>query len=255
MDCIVVVCCNVDRYQIICQIIIFIAQMSGKMPNQKEILTTLYRSVVEYQVEECRAAAEKVLEYAIDPTHAVMEGLAKGMDKVGVLYDTNVYFVPEVLMCADALYAGLDVLKPHMKVQPENEKATIIMGTVQGDVHDIGKNLVKAMFDTAGWKVIDLGSDVPLETFVEKQLEFKADILALSAMMTTTMMGMKKVISMIRAEQQECLVMIGGAPVTRDIADLFGADGYAPSAGMAVSEGLRMIARNGKIPRPNYGNG
>ena len=213
------------------------------MSSQQEILAALTRSVVDYRIEDCRAAAEKVLEYGVDPTFAVMEGLVKGMEKVGVLYDTNEYFVPEVLMCSDTLYAGLEILEPHMKKLPVTEKATIIMGSVHGDVHDIGKNLVKAMFSTAGWEIHDLGRDVPLDRFVEKQLEYKADILALSAMMTTTMMGIKKVISMVRAEQEDCLVMIGGAPVTRDIADLFGADGYAPSAGTAVSEGLKMMAR------------
>jgi len=213
------------------------------MTKQRELLTALFRSVVDYRIEDCRAAAEQVLQNGIDPTLAVMEGLAKGMSKVGVLYDTNEYFVPEVLMCADALYAGLEILQPHMKKNPEDINATIIIGSVQGDIHDIGKNLIKVMFGTVGWQVHDLGRDVPLEKFVETQIKVKADILALSAMMTTTMMGMKKVISMIREENVNCLIMVGGAPVTKDIADLFGADGYAASAGMAVSEAVTMLTR------------
>lgn len=222
------------------------------MTKQRELLTALYRSVVDYRIEDCRAAAEQILQNGIDPTLAVMEGLAKGMDKVGVLYDTNEYFVPEVLMCADALYAGLEILQPCMKKHPESTNATILMGSVQGDVHDIGKNLVKVMFGTVGWQVHDLGRDVPLGKFVETQKQINADILALSAMMTTTMMGMKKVISMIREENLRCLIMVGGAPVTRDIADLFGADGFAPSAGMAVSEAVTMLHRKSIPSDPVY---
>ncbi len=224
--------------------------MSGQ-ENQEKILAGLIKSVVDFRADDCRDAALKVLDHGIDPTFAVMKGLAKGMEKVGVLYDTHEYFVLEVLMSAEALYAGLEILRPHMKTTGI-PKATIVIGSVKGDSHDIGKNLVKVMFDTAGWEVHDLGCDVPLETFVEKQLEVNADILAISAMMTTTMMEMKKVISMVRAEGSDCLVMIGGAPVTRDIADLFGADGYANSAGTAVSEGLNMIARSTKDKRRLY---
>ena len=155
-------------------------------------------------------------------------------------------------MSAEALYAGLEILKPHMKKETGIPKATIVMGSVQGDVHDIGKNLLRVMFDTAGWKVHDLGCDVPLEKFVEKQREVSADILALSAMMTTTMMGMKKVISMVRSQRPDCLIMIGGAPVTRDIAHLFGADGYAASAGKAVPEAVNMLARSGRHKKRLY---
>lgn len=214
------------------------------MSNQEKILAAIRNAVVDYKIEDCRDAALLALDQGVDPTLAVMEGLAKGMEKAGVLYDTNHYFVPEVLMCAEALYEGLEVLQPHIERDPDINKATIVIGTVQGDVHEIGKNLVKLMFDTAGWQVHDLGCDVPLESFVEKQMEVRADILAISAMMTTTMMGMKKVISMVKFERPDCLIMIGGAPVTRDIADLFGADGFAASAGMAVSEAQEMIARS-----------
>lgn len=222
------------------------------MSDQDKILTALMKAVVEFRVDDCRKAAFKALDLGVDPTLAVMKGLVKGMEKVGALYDASEYFVLEVLMSAEALYAGLEILKPHMKKETNIPKATIVMGSVQGDVHDIGKNLLRVMFDTAGWEVHDLGCDVPLEKFVEKQREVSADILALSAMMTTTMMGMKKVISMVRAQRPECLIMIGGAPVTRDIAHLFGADGYAESAGMAVPEAVNMLARSGRHKKRLY---
>jgi methanogenic corrinoid protein MtbC1 len=146
-------------------------------------------------------------------------------------------------MCADALYAGLDVLRPHVSEETSSKKGQVVIGTVEGDVHDIGKNLVKMMFDVAGWTVHDLGRDVPLEDFVEKQLSTDSEIVALSAMMTTTMLGMKKVISMIKEKNPNAMIMLGGAPVTTDVASLYGADGYADSAGNAVSEAINMVSR------------
>lgn len=213
------------------------------MATKQEIIEELIEAVVEYEEEDCVEAAQKALDNSdvITPMEAVLDGLACGMEKVGVLFDTHEYFVPEVLMCADALYAGLAVLRPHIPKAEAGTKASVVLGSIQGDVHDIGKNLVKMMFDIAGWEVYDLGRDVPLEDFVTKQLDVNSDVLAMSAMMTTTMLGMKKVIAMVKEKNPECLIMLGGAPVTRDVANLFGADGYAESAGNAVSEGIKMI--------------
>jgi methanogenic corrinoid protein MtbC1 len=175
--------------------------------------------------------------------NAVMNGLAAGMQIVGDLYDKQEYFVPEMLMCADALYVGLDILKPHIDPADlgDRAKGQVVIGTVQGDVHDIGKNIIKMMFEVAGFEVHDLGKDVPLERFVEEQLATDSEIVALSAMMTTTMMGMKKVIGMIKEKNPNVAIMLGGAPLTKDTADLFGADGYADSAGNAVQEAIKMI--------------
>lgn len=213
--------------------------------TKEEFLKGLAQAVVDYEEDDARDIANEVLEHpdVITPMEAVMDGLAMGMEEVGRLYDTNEYFVPEVLMCADALYAGLDILRPHIPKQDGELTAQVVIGSIQGDVHDIGKNLVKMMFDVAGWGVHDLGRDVPLEQFVEKQLDTNSEVVAMSAMMTTTMLGMKKVIAMIKEKNPNCLIMLGGAPVTRDVANLFGADGYAESAGNAVSEGIKMIAR------------
>ena len=213
------------------------------MATKEEIIEELIEAVVEYEEEDCVEASQKALDNGdiITPMEAVLDGLACGMEKVGVLFDTHEYFVPEVLMCADALYAGLAILRPHIPKAEAGTKASVVLGSIQGDVHDIGKNLVKMMFDIAGWEVYDLGRDVPLEDFVEKQLDVNSDVLAMSAMMTTTMLGMKKVIAMVKEKNPDCLIMLGGAPVTRDVANLFGADGDAESAGNAVSEGVKMI--------------
>jgi corrinoid protein of di/trimethylamine methyltransferase len=213
------------------------------MASKEELHEKLKNSVVEYQEEEVQEAAQAVLDEGYDALEAIMDGLAAGMEVVGDLYDRNEYFVPEVLMCADALYAGLDILRPHIPEDDGQVNAQVVIGSVQGDVHDIGKNLVKMMFDVAGWQVHDLGRDVPLESFVEEQLKTDSEVVAMSAMMTTTMLGMKKVIELIKEKNPNVGIMLGGAPVTQDVANLFGADGYAESAGNAVSEGIKMISR------------
>jgi corrinoid protein of di/trimethylamine methyltransferase len=213
------------------------------MASKEELHEQLKNGVIEYEEEEVQEASQAVLDGGYDALEAIMDGLAAGMEVVGDLYDRNEYFVPEVLMCADALYAGLDILRPHIPKDDKQVKAQVVIGSVQGDVHDIGKNLVKMMFDVAGWEVHDLGRDVPLENFVEEQLKTDSEVVAMSAMMTTTMLGMKKVIEMIKEKNPNVGIMLGGAPVTQDVANLFGADGYAESAGNAVSEGIKMIGR------------
>lgn len=213
------------------------------MTTREELSEQLQTAVIEYEEDDARDLSQQWLNDGYDPMEGIMEGLAKGMEEVGRLFETNEYFVPEVLMCADALYAGLDVLRPHVSEETSSTKGQVVIGTVEGDVHDIGKNLVKMMFDVAGWTVHDLGRDVPLEDFVEKQLNTDSEIVALSAMMTTTMLGMKKVISMIKEKNPEAMIMLGGAPVTTDVASLYGADGYAESAGNAVSEAINMVSR------------
>ena len=213
------------------------------MASKEELLELLKDGVINYKEEQVKEASQQ----AVDDGHAalemIMDGLAAGMEVVGDLYERHEYFVPEVLMCADALYLGLDILRPHVPKSDAGAVAQVVIGSIQGDVHDIGKNLVKMMFDVAGWEVYDLGRDVPLENFVEEQLRTDAEVVAMSAMMTTTMLGMKKVIKMIKDKNPDVAIMLGGAPVTQDVANLFGADGYAESAGNAVAEGIKMIGR------------
>jgi corrinoid protein of di/trimethylamine methyltransferase len=213
------------------------------MATKEELFESLKQGVIDYQEEPVKEAAQQVLDDGHKALEAIMDGLAAGMEVVGDLYERHEYFVPEVLMCADALYAGLDILRPHVPKKDGGAIAQVVIGSIQGDVHDIGKNLVKMMFDVAGWDVYDLGRDVPLESFVEEQMRTDAEVVAMSAMMTTTMLGMKKVIKMIKDKNPNVAIMLGGAPVTQDVATLFGADGYAESAGNAVQEGIKMIGR------------
>jgi corrinoid protein of di/trimethylamine methyltransferase len=216
--------------------------------RRAEILKKLSDGVVEYQDDVVKEYANIAVDEGLDAYDAIMNGLAAGMEIVGDLYDRQEYFVPEILMCADALYVGLDILRPLLKKEDSAEvKGQVVIGTVQGDVHDIGKNLIKMMFDVAGFTVHDLGRDVPLEKFAEEQMRTDSEIVALSAMMTTTMMGMKKVVAMIKEKNPDVAIMLGGAPVTKDVANLFGADGYAESAGNAVQEAIKMISQLRKL--------
>jgi corrinoid protein of di/trimethylamine methyltransferase len=211
--------------------------------RREEILKKLSDAVVEYDEDVAKEWSQVALDEGLDAFDAIMNGLAAGMEIVGDLYDKQEYFVPELLMCADALYAGMNILRPHIKADGMKKKGQVVIGTVQGDVHDIGKNIIKLMFDVGGFTVHDLGRDVPLENFVSEQLRTDSEIVAMSAMMTTTMMGMRKVIDMIKEKNPNVAIMLGGAPVTKDVADLFGADGYAESAGNAVQEAIKMISR------------
>ncbi|MBE3585942.1 corrinoid protein [Desulfofundulus thermocisternus] len=212
--------------------------------REKEILERLAEAVLNYDEDAVRQLAQEALDEGMDANKAVFDGMVEGMKKAGDLYEQQEYFVPELLMCADAMYAGLEILRPHMQAKKDDNKVKgqVVMGVVQGDVHDIGKNLVKIMFEAAGFEVHDLGKDVPLEKFVEEQLKTDSEIVALSAMMTTTMVGMKDIIKAIKEKNPRAKIMIGGAPVTDEIADRFGADGYAKDASNALKEAINMIA-------------
>jgi corrinoid protein of di/trimethylamine methyltransferase len=210
--------------------------------KKKEILEKLKSGVIQYDEDACKEGAQEAIDAGIDANEAIFNGLVSGMEEVGRLFEAQEYFVPEILMCADALYAGLDILKPHCKQMDVGLKGAVVIGTVEGDVHDIGKNLVKMMFDVAGFTVYDLGRDVPLDQFVEEQLRTDSELVCLSAMMTTSMVGMPKVIEKIKAKNPECMIMIGGAPTSKELADKWGADGYAGDASNALKEAIKMVS-------------
>jgi dimethylamine corrinoid protein len=209
----------------------------------KEILKALHGAVAEFEEEDAAMWAKIALEEGIDPFLAAMEGLASGMMEAGDKYNCKEYFVPELLLCADALYAGLAILKPAIEASGRTSevKGSIVLGVVEGDVHDIGKNLVKLMFEVAGWTVYDLGKDVPLDKFVEEQIRTDSDIVGISALMTTSMLAMPEVIKKLRARNPNVRIMLGGAPLSSEVAEKYGADGYARSAGTAVDEAMRLL--------------
>ncbi|HAR94774.1 MAG TPA: cobalamin-binding protein [Deltaproteobacteria bacterium] len=208
-----------------------------------EILRGLAEAVVAYDEEKTVELARMSLKQGIDPGVAILKGLAFGMDQVGKLYETQEYFVPELLLCADAMNAALDVLKPHIKVEAQAERHSVVIGTVEGDIHEIGKNLVKIMYEAAGWTVYDLGADVKAASFSEEQKRTGAEVVAMSCLMTTSMLAIPEVIKAIKANDPDITVMVGGAPLNRELAMAYGADGYAESCGSAVKETLTALNR------------
>ena len=209
--------------------------------RKKEILDGIRNAVVQYDEDQCVSWCKASLQEGLDAYETTMKGLAAGMDTVGELYTRQEYFVPELLLCSDALYAGLGILRPHIRTESADQKGKLLLGVVEGDIHDIGKNLVKTMFEASGWQVVDLGKDVRLDRFVEEQKNFKADLVALSALMTTSMMAVEKAVGMLKAADPEVKVLVGGAPLSLQIARKFGADGYAEDAVRAVQEAGNII--------------
>lgn len=211
--------------------------------RKKEILDAIRNAVVQYDEDQCVSWCKTALEEGLDAFETTMKGLAAGMDTVGELYTRQEYFVPELLLCSDALYAGLNILRPYIRTDSAAHKGKLLLGVVEGDIHDIGKNLVKTMFEASGWQVVDLGKDVKLDRFAEEQKKIKADLVGLSALMTTSMMAIEKVVGMLKAADPEVKVLVGGAPLSLEIARKFGADGYAEDAVSAVQEAGRLIRK------------
>jgi len=213
----------------------------------REILNRLARGVRDMDVDLTVEAARDALENNIDALTAINEGLVKGMNEAGRLYEEEEYFVPELLLCSDAMYAGLDILTPHLERAGEKSKARVVIGVVEGDTHDIGKNLVKLMLEVAGFEIYDLGRDIPLADFVTKTKEIGADMVCMSTLMSTTMDGMAKVIELLKREglRDQVVVMVGGGPVSQAFADRIGADGYAANATGAVKIAKRLLSAKG----------
>lgn len=214
------------------------------MPELKEkIFQDLSEAVVEMDEEKTVAVAEEVVAKELDAFEAIDQGLAKGMEQAGDLFDQEEYFIPELLMCSDAMYAGIEVLKPHLKATEAGEKQRVVIGVMEGDTHDIGKNLVKIMLETSGFEVFDLGRDIPPQVFVDKAKEVGAKIIALSTLMTTTMDGMAEVVRILEKEniREKFKILVGGGPISQGFADKIGADGYAVNAAEAAKLAKKLV--------------
>ena len=214
------------------------------MATKEELLARLSECVLEMEDEEVVEVAQAYLDAGYPAYDGIMDGLVDGMNKASDLYDQEEYFVTDVLLCSDALYAGLDVLRPHLPAtDDDSESKKVVIGVVEGDTHDIGKNLVHIMLETAGFEVFDLGRDVPLTSFVDKAEEVNADIVALSTLMTTTMGGMRTVVQMLeeRGMRDRVKVMVGGSPISRKFADEIGAEGYSSNAVQAVAMAKELV--------------
>lgn len=197
-------------------------------------LKALADAVIKGNQTEAVRLTRQALEEGLDPKTILDKGLIAGMEVVGVRFKANEVYIPEVLISARAMKMAMEILEPRLAAAGVDPIGRAVIGTVQGDLHDIGKNLVVMMLKGAGFKVEDVGVDVPPETFVEKARAANAQIIGLSALLTTTMPAMDKTIQAIRQAGLPCKVMIGGAPVTQNYANKIGADGYAPDAASAV---------------------
>jgi 5-methyltetrahydrofolate--homocysteine methyltransferase len=207
-------------------------------------LSPLYDAIVAGSLEDALAGLRAALEAGLDPARILNEGMIAAMQEVGALFEDGEYFVPDMLVSARTMQAALALLKPHL---PKTETAVVgkvVIGTVQGDLHDIGKNLVALMLEGAGYEICDLGINVAPQVFVQAVQAQQPALLAMSALLTTTMPAMKTTIEALRKAglRDQVKIIVGGAPLTPAYAELIGADGFAPDASRAVALAASLVA-------------
>lgn len=213
------------------------------MATKEELIQELSDSIISCKKDAVLAAVEKAKQ-VMEPAEIIENGLAAGMNQVGVLFERGKLFLPHVMMAADAMTAGVKVLEADMPAGAATKKLGVIVnGTVEGDVHDIGKSIVSTMLQSAGFEVHDIGRDVPIKNFVEKAKEVNANMIGISALMTTTLQGQREVIELLKEEgmREKVKVMVGGAPATQAWADKIGADCYAENASEAVAKAKELL--------------
>ncbi len=208
------------------------------------IIKEIHTNVMEGDVTSVKANVQAAVDAGIPVSDILNDGMIAAMAEVGHLFEEGECFVPEMLIAARAMQAGLALLQPHLKNAEVVSAGKVVVGTVKGDLHDIGKNLVAMMLEGAGFEIIDLGTDVPAEKFVEAVRDQGAQIVAMSALLTTTMPSMKNTIDALNSAglRGQVKVIVGGAPVTQHYADQIGADGFAPDASRAVATAKELIS-------------
>jgi len=206
-------------------------------------IQAIYDAVIEFDIEKVKVLVKTEIDNGTDVSVILSDGLIGAMDEVGQRYTEGEFFVPEMLMAAKAMKGGLEVLKPLLSKGENTKKGTIVIGTVKGDLHDIGKNLVSMMMEGAGFEVIDIGNDVDTEKLLSTAKEKNADIICMSALLTTTMPFMEVTIKAIREQGLSYKTMVGGAPVSEEFATKIGADGWSPDAPGAVETARRLTAK------------
>jgi methylmalonyl-CoA mutase cobalamin-binding domain/chain len=211
--------------------------------DSDEILQQLYDLTLVGNKPEVIELTEKGLELGIEPTTMLFDALIPALEEVGARFERGDFFVPEMLIAGRAMSGALDIVRPLLAESATDTIGTFLMGTVKGDVHDIGKNLVDIMLEGAGFNVIDIGVQVTPETFIEAIQEHKPDVVGFSAFLTTTMPMFKVNIEAIEKAglRDDVIVMVGGAPVTQEYADVVGADGYAPDAAEATRRAKEFV--------------
>ena len=199
-------------------------------------LENIYQAVLQGDAPATQAGVQSALDENLEAEKILKEGLIPAMTEVGRLFEENEYFVPEMLISARAMQSGLNLLKPYLVSSGVPAAGKVVIGTVKGDLHDIGKNLVMMMLEGSGFEIVDLGTDVSAQQFADSIKENQASILAMSALLTTTMPNMKATIEALEADglRDRVKVIVGGAPLTQQYADQIGADGFAPDASAAA---------------------
>jgi corrinoid protein of di/trimethylamine methyltransferase len=205
----------------------------------------LYDAILTGNAKKAAEVTKTALAANVNPSELVQKFMIPAMDEVGRRFECNEYFVPELLIAARAMKSALELITPHLVAAGTEPMGRVVIGTVQGDLHDIGKNLVASMLEGGGFQVIDLGVDVPAEKFVEAAKEKDGTILALSALLTTTMTMMKTVIEALDKAgiRSKVKVMVGGAPITQQYANEIGADGFSDNASAAVAVARKLVAK------------
>jgi 5-methyltetrahydrofolate--homocysteine methyltransferase len=209
------------------------------------ILQRIYGNVVSGRHKDLVGEVKSALQQGVSPNAILQDGMIAGMQEVGRLFEIGEYYVPEMLVAARAMQAGMNVLRPYLAGSDVHPAGRLAIGTVEGDIHDIGKNLVKIMLEGAGFEVLDLGVDVGSSRFLAAVTDDHVDILAMSALITTTMQNMRPVIELLQKSgvRQQVKILVGGAPLNEEYARQIGADGYAPDASRAVTVAKSLLVK------------
>ncbi len=215
----------------------------------EQVLQELYDSIIKGDRKTAKDRVQAALDAGLAPDTILKDAMIAAMTKVGEMFSCGEYYVPEMLIAAKAMQEALAVLKPHLVQTKVKSEGKAVIGTVSGDLHDIGKNLVAMMLEGAGFEIVDLGSDVTPAKFVQAIRANNPDLVGMSALLTTTMPSMKATLDAIRAEglKDQVQVMIGGAPVTEDYAHKIGADGFAPDASRAVQLAKSLVSAKRRV--------
>ncbi|WP_297280850.1 corrinoid protein [uncultured Anaerococcus sp.] len=213
------------------------------MPSKEEYFEKMADMVIEGEDEDIEQLCRDYIADGYEPEEAIFNGLIKGMNEVGRLFEEEEYYISDLLISSDAMYNGINVLKENIDTNEEDNLATAVIGVVEGDTHDIGKNIVKLMLEVAGFNMIDLGKDVPVAKFVDEAVANDAQFIMMSTLMTTTMDNMRKVIDILneRGIRDDFKVMIGGGPVSESFAKDIGADAYSENASEAVKVAKSLL--------------
>lgn len=217
------------------------------MADKQILLSQMAEAVVDMDEDLVEEAATEYVNAGHDALEGITSGLSAGMEEVGHLYEEQEYYIPELLICSEVMYKGMDILRPHLNKVSTDDKVKLkaVVGVVEGDTHDIGKNLFKIMLETQGFEVFDLGRDVPPDQFIDKAKEVGANLNGMSTLMTTTMKNMEVTIEKLKEVgiRDSIVVMVGGGPISHDFAMKIGADGYEAEASRAAETAKQLVMK------------